>query len=286
MRPPIESPALRRLVLTVAVLDDVDVEPRETGVLLTGDIPVEVPWPELSAAVGHLDLESPVARIRARRHLVGRRLAAGTTPEALQARARPVGFPTDDALHPGRAWVQESVLGGALDLGLGFVGVGEDPDAVVVLPVEGLDAVAASRWWPEARRYLERMGTARAERFLQRPEEPLRPSGDCDVVTLLGSRALRTALAGRDGTGMAAVAVPMRRRGWCDLRRIDPAFAVAAAAATDEELRGFPRPLLVTVEELGLARAGGRPADLPLRDPSPVPRGRLPLATVPRPRRA
>jgi hypothetical protein len=87
-------------------------------------------------------------------------------------------------------------------------------------------------------------------------------------VTLLGSRTLRAALGAMDGTGLRAVAVPMRNRGWLDLTRIDPAFTSAAAAATEATDRGFERPLLVTVDEVTLAPAGGRPAEIVLRDPA------------------
>jgi hypothetical protein len=121
-------------------------------------------------------------------------------------------------------------------------------------------------WWPVARDYLERMGAVAAQRLGDAPL--LRPIGDCDVVTLLASRTLREALCGADGTGMRAAAVPMRRRGWLDLSRIDPAFTVAAAAATDLESRGFSRPLLVTADEVALAQEGGRPAEIVLRDPA------------------
>jgi hypothetical protein len=60
----------------------------------------------------------------------------------------------------------------------------------------------------------------------------------------------------------------MRTRGWLDLTRIDPAFALAAAAATDPEERGFPRGLLVTREEVVLVAPGGRPQEIVLRDPA------------------
>jgi hypothetical protein len=56
---------------------------------------------------------------------------------------------------------------------------------------------------------------------------------------------------------MRTVAVPMRARGWLDLTRIDPAFSAAAARLTMEEDRGFSRPLLVTREEVALARDDG-----------------------------
>jgi hypothetical protein len=57
--------------------------------------------------------------------------------------------------------------------------------------------------------------------------------------------------------GMRTVAVPMRSRGWLDLNRIDPAFSTAAAHLTALEERGFERPLLVTREEVVIARADG-----------------------------
>ena len=119
-------------------------------------------------------------------------------------------------------------------------------------------------WWPVALDYLERMGALAAKRLAANPV--LRPIGDCDVATLLGSRSLREALCAADGTGMRAAAVPMLRRGWLDLSRIDPAFTAAAAAATTPEERGFTRPLLLTADEVALAPDGGRPAEIVLRD--------------------
>jgi hypothetical protein len=94
------------------------------------------------------------------------------------------------------------------------------------------------------------------------------PMGGCDVVTLLGSRALRTYLAEGDGTGLRALAVPMRTRGWFDLARIDPAFVSAAAAATDEVDRGFARPLLITRDEVTTTRQSGDLTSIVLRDPA------------------
>ena len=108
------------------------------------------------------------------------------------------------------------------------------------------------------------MGAIAAVRLVDVPI--LRPIGDCDVVTLLASKTFRTALCEQEGSGMRAAAVPMRRRGWLDLTRIDPAFTIAAAAATDEPSRGFSRPLLITVEEVALSLIGGQPAEIVLRD--------------------
>jgi hypothetical protein len=258
--------ALRRLALTVSVLDDVDIVPLDDGLLLPGPVPVEVSWLELRRALAGADLEGHVARLRVRSYLAGRHITAERHTEELRERARPIGLPVDHPLHPGLDWVRHRVMGDAIDLGFGFVGVGPDPDEVVIIPQGALDAagIDPTPWWPVARDYLERMGTVAAQRLVDVPM--LRPIGDCDVVTLLASRTLRRALCDQDSTGMRAAAVPMRRRGWLDLSRIDPAFTIAAAAATDEVSRGFSRPLLITVDEVSLAPEGGRPAEIELRD--------------------
>lgn len=261
-----DSVELRRLALAVSVLDDVDIVPTDDGVLLTGDAVVEVSWLELRRALAGADPESDLGRARVSGWLRGRRIAADTHPEHLRGLARPVGLPVEHPLHPGLDWVRHRVLGDVLDLGFGFVGVGTDPDEVVIVPQGALDAAGIDPlpWWPVARDYLERMGALAAQRLAD--TSLLRPIGDCDVVTLLGSRALREALCALDGTGMRAAAVPMRRRGWLDLTRIDPAFTTAAAAATAPDERGFGRPLLLTADEVTMAADGGRPAEIVLRD--------------------
>jgi hypothetical protein len=265
-------PDLRRLAFAVCVLDDVDMVPHDDGVLLTGvdREPVEVSWREMRRALAGADLDGEVARMRVRSYLTGRRIAADLDPDELRTRARPVGLPVDHPLHPGLDWVRHRVLGGAIDLGFGFVGVGPDPDEVVIIPQGALDAagVDPAPWWPVACDYLERMGAVAAQRLVDVPI--LRPIGDCDVVTLLASHTFRAALCDQEGTGMRAAAVPMRRRGWLDLSRIDPAFTIAAAAATDESARGFSRPLLITADEITLSLVGGRPAEIELRDKSAV----------------
>lgn len=252
----------------MSVLDDVDIVPLDDGVILAGDNPVEVSWLELRRALAGADPADDLGRARVRDWLLGRRIAADVHPDHLREVARPVGLPVDHPLHPGLEWVRHRVLGDTLDLGFGFVGVGPDPDEVVVIPQGALDAagVDPAPWWPVARDYLERMGALAASRVAGGPV--LKPIGDCDVVTLLGSRALRAALCADDGTGLRAAAVPMRRRGWLDLSRIDPAFTAAAAAATSPQERGFTRPLLLTVDEVTLAPEGGRPAEIVLRDPA------------------
>ena len=110
------------------------------------------------------------------------------------------------------------------------------------------------------------MGSLAAERYRRRPTEPLRPMGDCDVVTLLGAASLRWALCGSERTGLCAAAVPNRTRGWIDLSRTDPAFALVAASLADPLERGFSRPLLLTREEVVMAREGGDPVLQSLRE--------------------
>ena len=285
MRAP-DSLELRRLALAVSVLDDVDIVPLEDGLLLTGETAVEVSWLELRRALAGADLDDTIAgnehgRARVLAWLRGRRIAADIHEDHLCEVARPVGLPVDHPLHPGLDWVRHRVLGGTLDLGLGFVGVGPDPDEVVVVPQGALDAagVDPSPWWPGALDYLERMGTIAAQRLASGPV--LRPIGDCDVVTLLGSHAFRVALGAQDGTGMRAAAVPMRRRGRSD----GPGRAWLQPAGARHRRRGLggdrgrppgrdraARP----------RRAGAAPAShpVPLSPPSPCPT----LAPCPAPR--
>ncbi len=266
-------------MLATSVLTEADVEPRDAGVLVEGHLLIG--WDELAEASydggpAHPDRPdwAPVAR-----WLRTRAVLARLGPEGLAERARPLGLPVGHMLHPGPSWVREAVLGGALELGLGYTGLAVDADPGL-LRVEVLDDRALraagfdpAQLWPEARAYLERIGAVAAGRL--RPhgrgsELVLRPVGDAEVTTLLGARGFRAALAGADGTGMRAVAVPMRERGWLDLRAIDPAFAPAAAAATTAERRGFPGPVLVTADEVSLIPATTAPARLVLRDPAPV----------------
>lgn len=268
--------ALRRCVLAVAVLHDVDLVPDDDGVGLSSGR--HVSWDVIRLALGPLDATDPAARAALARWLLALRSVAWRSPEDLQKRARPVGLPRGHVLHQGRTWVREHVPGGALDLGLGFVGTGSDPDRVEILPAGVLDAVmndpaVLDTWWKGARHYLEEMGSLAADRYRRRPTEPLRPMGDCDVVTLLGAASLRRALCGHDRTGLCAAAVPNRTRGWIDLSRTDPAFALVAASLAEPTERGFARPLLLTREEVSMAREGGDPVLQSLREaaaPDPV----------------
>jgi len=250
-------------------MHDVDVLPSPHGVVLPGSSDVVITWAECRRAIAGADPESSQARLRLKRWLQMRRWLADRPLEDLAERARPYGTWVESPLHPGLDWVQRRVLGDALDLGFGFVGIDPDqPDLVVPVPHQLMRAAAVepAPWWPTAVVYLERMGEMAAERIDRSPLAPLRPMGDCDVVTLLGSRTLRTAIVEGIADGMRTVAVPMRTRGWLDLNRIDPAFSAAAARLTSQEDRGFDRPLMVTREEVVIAREDGNVVRAGLED--------------------
>jgi hypothetical protein len=262
--------ALRRGVLAVSVLHDVDAEPAALGVCLPGSPVLWVSWGECRRALAGHDPEDEAGRQRLAAWLLARRWAADADRAALAPALRPVGLPVDHLLHPGLDWVRTRVLGDALDLGLGAVGLDpRDPDRVVLLPRPALDAagIDPALAWTAVEPELERLGSLAAERLRLDPRGQLRPLGDCDVVTLLGARSLRAALA-EAARGMASVVAPMRRRGWTRLGLIDPAFGPAAAAATPAPERGFARPLLLTADELTVVPEGGRPQVLALMDPA------------------
>lgn len=260
------DPELRSLLLAIQVLDDTDLELTDQWLRLPGGH--RVAWRHVRAAGKGLIAGSEPDRRRLAGWLETVRQLAAIPLEALPDLVRPVGLSPDHTLHPGAGWTRDAVLGGALDLGVGVLGLDPArPEAVVVVEPSVWAAlrVNPARWWPRCRRVLEEMGGLAARRWAVSADGQLRPMGDCDVLTLLGSVALREALAGTDG-GMRAVVVPMRRRGWTRLSRLDPAFAPAAAMATDPVDRGVLRPLLVTADEVVLAADGGR-VDISVRDP-------------------
>jgi hypothetical protein len=267
-KPSSDTAVLRRGTLAASVLHDIPLEPGEDGVVVGSrwderDAWTSVSWDDLRDALGGADPESLTGRLRLRdwlsayvmlAHLPAVHGGTHAKPGRAVALALPVGHP----LHPGQDWVVERVLGGVLHVG---IGLRRAPDAdqheqlAVPLPpgaarAAGIDTGA---WWTGIAKHREEMAVLAADRLETVGGGLLKPVGGCDVLTLLSGHWLRSHLAKEDGIGMRAVAVPMRSRGWFDLARIDPAFVGAAARATEPELRGVERPLLVTAEEVAMA---------------------------------
>ncbi len=265
------SGPLRRCALAVSVLREIDIEPADAGIRLSGPPSLLVPWAEIDEALDGADPESTVAHDRLARHLRARLLFA---IDRTALAPRPYAVATDSPLHPGPSWVRATVLGGAMDVGLAVAGLDRDrPEELLPLPSPARAAarIDGRAWWTQAAGYLDAMATLAVARLRRRPDEPLRPMGDCDVVTLLASPAFRKALSSGPALGLRTAAMPMRNRGWLDLRRIDPAFAVAAANATHPQRRGFSRPVLVTADEVTLAPGGAPGQRLTLPSVAAVP---------------
>jgi hypothetical protein len=267
---PIAPPdVLRKAVLMAAVLDDIDVVPADDGVVMTGAHDLFLAWSDLSWGVAGCDPCSAEGRRILVRWLTTARRWADLPVELAMSHLRPVALPRGHALHPGDSWVRRTVPGDVLDVGLGLVGLDPArPDELQIAPrglleLTGVDLDAS---WHGADDYLERMGAMAAHRLRRDPEAPLRPMGDCDALTLLGSFAFRRALAEADGVGMRGVAVPMRRRGWTDPDHVASAFARAAASATDDEARGLSDAVLVTVDGVYTSIGGLLPSDFTLRE--------------------
>ncbi len=292
----VDPGALRRATLAASVLHDIPLRPSAGGVLVASSWDDDaswtpVTWADLAEAVGGADPESLAGRLRLRDWLQAYTFLchlppAHDAPQRVVALALPVGH----VLHPGPSWVVQSVLGGVLDVGLGLRPAplpddrdgaadlpGSDPQHLPVpvpLPAGAARAAGAetARWWGWAVRQRDSMAVLATDRLERTARGMLRPIGGCDVLTLLSAPWLRQYLAAADGTGMRAVAAPMRSRAWFDLARIDPAFVGAAAAATEPELRGATRPLLVTADEITMAPTAA-PIDLAragLADPAGV----------------
>lgn len=291
--------ALRRAVLSLTLTEDGavgDLQTRTDGVVHVGASGAEVlvRWPELFLAAGwsgrDADELPPVQTTRRVGRWLRLRIAISDlmalpgTPEECRARVlakvRLRALPVDHPVHPGPSWTRRSVLGGALDVGLALRGFDDDGradhEAVGVLPAGILVAagVDISEAAVRADRHLRDMALLASERVRRDTTSVLRPLGDADVLTLLTSRDLRAALVA--GHGMRTAAVPVRTRGWLDLGRIDPAFAIAAAELAEPDDRGFDRPVLITKDEVALIRTGGDPVAQSLADPSPEELGHPP----------
>ena len=250
--------ALKHALLAVTAVHDIDLLPSDEGTVLPGVVDVLVPWTQLYDVLGRKSARAPEAPAMLARWLRVRRWVSDVPDFLLGDGARILGLPVDHALHPGLSWVKERVHGDVLDLGIAIKGLDPHaPDRLVPVPESVWDAAESDpmRWWDRARNTLEDMGALAIERWRRRPDAPLVPMGDADVVTLLGSTTFRGTLA-TEHDGLCPALVPMRSRGWLQLSLVDPAFAPAAAMATDAADRGYDRPVLLTTEEVALAGAG------------------------------
>jgi hypothetical protein len=251
---------VRRGALAASVLDDIPTEPTSGGLAVGRDWQdrgswVPVTWNELAGATRGVDPESPTGRLRLRDWMRARPYLQDL--QAGDRRVVPLALPSGHPLHPGDGWALAQVRGGVLDVGPALRLLTGDDELVLplsssVLSAAGLDLRPS---WPTVLAHADAMAALAVARLARDDRPVLTPVGGCDVLTLLASGTLRAHLASGDGTGMRAVAVPMRRRGWFDLARIDPPFVLAAAHATSAEDRGLDRPLLVTQDEVAVVGA-------------------------------
>src|SRR5438270_12384761 len=107
--------ALRRCVLAVSVIDDIDLSPGDRNVLVEGTPPVRVPWRLVRRAIGIAHPATELARQRLAGWLHGVRWAADLGAAELAGRARPYCLAVGHRLHPGPAWGRRGVLGDAGD---------------------------------------------------------------------------------------------------------------------------------------------------------------------------
>lgn len=281
--------SLRRTLLAASVIDDIDVVPTDEGVILGGSVETYLTWHDIATAIGPHPPDSVIARVRLATTL---RLHAWVQEDAKRARAqvrvaaRLLAMHPDHALHPGDSWVQERVLGGALDCGIGLVSESSDGADAVPLPPSVAEAaqISESILFADLRVHAHSMGqlvvarlhrddAGARSRVGSENQAVLRPVGGLDVPSLLATAPVRSYLADSDGSGMRAIAVPIRSRGWYDLARVDPAFVQAAWSASSEVERGLPRSLLVTEHEVAQGPGGQDVIDLALADPAHSGRG-------------
>ncbi|MFZ0159559.1 MAG: hypothetical protein WAL50_11065 [Kineosporiaceae bacterium] len=243
-------------------MDGVDLAPADRGVILAGRPPIGVPWQQLAAACGGRSPVSPAGRRRMAGLLrLSRRFAdlGADAADRLLADVVVMALPPGHVDHLGPTWTQRQLPGGALCLGLGVRGLLDEETMPVPAGVLAALGVPVADCWPVARARSERMSGLAVQQVGRAGTHTgvLHPVGGCDVLTLLIGAPLRAALADGDGTGMRALAVPNRTRGWFDLARVDPAYVALAWRLTDEQERGLPRPLLVTRDEVVLPAERG-----------------------------
>ncbi len=250
---------LREAVLSVIATSEVSIRPHDHGLeLADGSL---LGWSQVAAVCGARALMSMAGRarigalLRVHDHLARQEDVRGMLLEQIQLRALPRGH----VHHLGPAWSLGTLAGGALSLGLALAVPGWATPAPVPRSALTARRVTITELWPAASARLEERSAIAAQLLSRdgRHAGTLRPVGDTDVLTLLAGAPLRRALARGDGTGMRAVAVPDRTRGWFDLARVDPAYVALAWQLTDETERGVRVPLLVTTDEVAAASIRG-----------------------------
>ena len=269
---------LRRALLAVSVLDDLDLLPSDDAVVMPvpgaarGGQVLVLPVATATDVLGGWDPTSQQARLRLRSWLRAHRaLAAAPHPAAfLREKVRALAVTHDGLWYPGAAlagaWVRARLLGGALEAGLGMVGTDESGVAVPLWPdlpaAAGLGRDEGDALWASAGEHALRMGALAARRLARDTAAPrgatrgsggtrtLRPVGGCDVPTLLATGPVRAQVVADDPVGAVALSVPDRTRGWFGPGHVDPAFVAAAWSATEPAARGVASPLLVTADEV------------------------------------
>lgn len=262
------SADLRRAVLAAAVLDDQAVAvdpaagdaPEAAAVVVTDPVSgrdTRLTWEDVAVTLGpwRSAPSHPVTRARLGAVVAGALRLADAGPaglaSALVVHAEVPGSPR----FPGAGWAWDPPGSSALVAGWGIV-VAEDEMSLPLPPAPAIIAAVARarRHRRRAEADLEDLGVSLVERLDRDHREGrdivLRPMGPADVPTLLLSRAVRQWVAGLDGTGLGAMAVPTRLRGWVDVRRIDPPYVAAVHAASDPLEAASPVPLLVTADEI------------------------------------
>ncbi|MGF1661388.1 MAG: hypothetical protein ACFCVG_02780 [Kineosporiaceae bacterium] len=268
---------LRRTVLAAAVVDDLPVSvdpaagdaPEAPAVVVTdpaSDRSALLTWEDVAVAVGAWRAEPthPVTRGRVSALVTGAGLVAAAGAPALAAAVRAHVEVAGSPRSCGPGWSLRGLGAGPLAVGWGVVA---PPTGHLTWPLPMAPTIVSALSecepdLPAAVGEVERLGGALVERLERDRREGrdlvLRPMGWADVPTLLLSPTLRRWLADRDGTGLGTLAVPTRRRGWTDIRRIDPPYVAAAHAATDAVDAACPVPLLVTADGVVGPRTGDR----------------------------